>query len=74
MSDVAAKNKQVAIRAALFGLAMLGLAFASVPLYRIFCQVTGFGGTTQVALAAPGGGAGEIGVRFVANMGPGVPW
>ena len=74
MSDVAAKNKQVAIRAALFGLAMLGLAFASVPLYRIFCQVTGFGGTTQVALAAPGAVAGEIGVRFDANMAPGMPW
>ena len=42
----------VAIRAALFGLAMLALAFASVPLYRIFCQVTGFGGTPMRADAA----------------------
>ena len=35
---------------------MIGLAFASVPLYRLFCQVTGFGGTTQRAAArqAPG--------------------
>lgn len=31
---------------------MLALAYASVPLYRIFCQKTGFGGTTQVAKAA----------------------
>ncbi|MBT3358409.1 MAG: cytochrome c oxidase assembly protein, partial [Rhodospirillales bacterium] len=28
---------------------MVGLAFASVPLYRLFCQVTGFGGTPRVA-------------------------
>ena len=33
---------------------MTGLSFAAVPLYRLFCQVTGFGGTTQSALAAPG--------------------
>ena len=33
--------------------AMVGLAFAGVPLYRIFCQVTGYGGTTQTAEAAP---------------------
>ena len=33
---------------------MVGLSFASVPLYRLFCQATGFGGTTQRAAAAPG--------------------
>ena len=32
---------------------MTGLAYASVPLYRWFCQVTGFGGTTQVADRLP---------------------
>ena len=62
------------MRAALFGLAMLGLAFASVPLYRIFCQVTGFDGTTQRAEAAPGAVAGQIGVRFDANIDPALPW
>ena len=40
MSSIAQRNRTVALRAALFGLAMLALAFASVPLYRIFCQVT----------------------------------
>ena len=59
---------------ALFALAMLGLAFASVPLYRAFCQVTGFGGTTQKADAAPGAVAGQIGVRFDANIDPALPW
>ena len=33
--------------------AMVGLAFASVPLYQLFCQVTGYGGTTQRAEVAP---------------------
>ncbi|MBA3667973.1 MAG: cytochrome c oxidase assembly protein [Sphingomonas sp.] len=74
MSSVAAKNRSVGFRAALFGLAMLAVAFASVPLYRIFCQVTGFDGTTQRAEAAPGAVAGQIGVRFDANISPMLPW
>ena len=32
---------------------MVGLAYAAVPLYRLFCQITGFGGTTQTASAEP---------------------
>ena len=74
MTSIAQKNRAVAIRMALFALAMLGLAFASVPLYRAFCQVTGFGGTTQKAEAAPGAVAGQIGVRFDANIDPALPW
>ncbi|MCM8558283.1 cytochrome c oxidase assembly protein [Sphingomicrobium sediminis] len=77
MSDSTAldrNNGKVALRAALFALGMLALAFASVPLYRIFCQVTGFGGTTQVANEAPGAVAGEIGVRFDANISRDLPW
>ena len=74
MSSLAQKNRAVGIRAALFGLAMLALAFAAVPLYRVFCQVTGFGGTTMKADAAPGAVAGEIGVRFDANIDPRLPW
>lgn len=74
MSSLASKNRNVGIRAALFGLAMLVLAFAAVPLYRVFCQVTGFGGTTMKAEAAPGAVAGQIGVRFDANISPALPW
>ncbi len=74
MSSVAQKNRAVGVRMALLGLAMLALAFASVPLYRVFCQVTGFGGTTQKADAAPGAVAGTIGVRFDANIDPRLPW
>lgn len=63
-------------------LAMLGLGFASVPLYRIFCSVTGFGGTTQrataaqvAALANPDAAAmRSVRVRFDSNVQPGMPW
>ena len=50
------------------------LAYASVPLYRIFCQVTGFGGTTQRAETAPSEAAARIiTVRFDATVAD-VPW
>ena len=74
MTTLAQKNRNVALRAALLVLAMVGLAFASVPLYRIFCQVTGFGGTPMRADAAPGAITGEIGMRFDANISPALPW
>lgn len=55
--------------------AMVGLSFASVPLYRLFCQVTGFGGTTQVATSAPGEVLDQtVTVRFNAEVAPGMPW
>ncbi|MFZ4069989.1 MAG: cytochrome c oxidase assembly protein [Caulobacterales bacterium] len=64
-------------RTALLGvaipLAMFGAAYAAVPLYEMFCQVTGFGGTTQVATRAPSGvSAKTIEVRFDANHAPGL--
>jgi len=56
--------------------AMLGLAYASVPLYRLFCQVTGFGGTTMRVdeNAAPNAVDKVIKVRFDANVAPGLAW
>ncbi|MFD0847201.1 cytochrome c oxidase assembly protein [Sphingosinicella xenopeptidilytica] len=56
--------------------AMLGLAYASVPLYRLFCQVTGFGGTTMRVdeNAAPNAVNKVIKVRFDANVAPGLAW
>jgi cytochrome c oxidase assembly protein subunit 11 len=55
--------------------AMLGLSFAAVPLYRIFCARTGFAGTTQLAKAAPAVmGKRSIIVRFDTNVGPGLDW
>lgn len=61
-------------------LAMLGLGYASVPLYRLFCQVTGFGGTTMVAseseaAAAARAATGQtISIRFDATTAMGMPW
>lgn len=55
--------------------AMIALAFAAVPLYRLFCQVTGYGGTTQVAESLPETSAERvITVRFDATVHPGLPW
>ncbi|GGF16331.1 cytochrome c oxidase assembly protein CtaG [Aliidongia dinghuensis] len=55
--------------------AMTGLAFASVPLYRVFCQATGFEGTTQRASQAPGAVGGKLyTVRFNADVSPDLPW
>jgi len=72
------KNRNVGLMAAGAALAMLGLGYASVPLYRLFCQVTGYGGTTQRAdsekLAGVKVAAKMIRVRFDANTEPGMPW
>jgi cytochrome c oxidase assembly protein subunit 11 len=56
-------------------LAMLGASFAAIPLYRLFCAVTGYGGTPQIGPeASPGVAAGKITVRFNADVNPGLPW
>ena len=71
----ARKNQRVAGLAAAVALGMLGLAYASVPLYRLFCQTTGFGGTTQRAEQAPGqSGNATIAVRFDANTSGSLGW
>lgn len=54
---------------------MAGLTAASVPLYRLFCRVTGYGGTTQVAEALPASALEQtIRVRFNADVDPKLPW
>ena len=55
--------------------AMGGLVYASVPLYRLFCQVTGFGGTTRTAEAPPAQpGERIVTVRFNADVSRALPW
>lgn len=62
-------NTRIALAAALAAIFMLGLAFASKPLYDTFCRVTGFGGTTQTAQKAPERISDrEVTVRFDANV------
>jgi cytochrome c oxidase assembly protein subunit 11 len=54
---------------------MIGMSFAAVPLYSWFCRTTGYGGTTQVAKAAPQQTSDRtITVRFDANVAAGLPW
>jgi cytochrome c oxidase assembly protein subunit 11 len=82
-SNLEAKNARTATFAFVGALAMLGLGYAAVPLYDLFCRVTGFGGTTQVAseseanlaaMVASNAGAKELSVRFDASTAKGVPW
>ena len=69
------RNGRVAALCAVVGLAMIGLAYASVPLYRLFCQMTGFAGTTQrVDKPSTEILDRRITVRFDANVGPGLAW
>ena len=74
MTTLAQRNRNTAFKAVLFVAVMVGVAFASVPLYRAFCQATGFGGTTMRAESAPGAVAGRVGVRFDANINAALPW
>ena len=68
-------NQRLAMALAGFVAGMVGLAYASVPLYELFCQVTGYGGTPQVAAAAPGSSSDKkIAIRFDANTNPKLPW
>ncbi|MBC7950413.1 MAG: cytochrome c oxidase assembly protein [Rhodospirillaceae bacterium] len=55
--------------------AMIGLVVLSVPLYQMFCRVTGYGGTTRIAIAAPGAVTGRpITVRFDSSVAKDLPW
>lgn len=77
VQDLATRNRKTLIKASLVALGSLSLGFAAVPLYRVFCQVTGFNGTTQKASAdsavraMPGK---SMSVRFDSNVAPGMPW
>ena len=86
MSAVASldhRNRRVGMIALLGAIAMLGMGYAAVPLYDLFCRVTGFGGTTQRAteaeavtaetLARSAGGR-TISIRFDGNLATGMPW
>jgi cytochrome c oxidase assembly protein subunit 11 len=70
-------NRRTALLLSLLVVGMVGMSFASVPLYRLFCQVTGFGGTTQKAPVAPPISAEvnrPITVTFNADTNPELSW
>jgi cytochrome c oxidase assembly protein subunit 11 len=69
------RHRAVAVWCAVLVAAMVGAAYASVPLYRLFCQVTGFDGTPRVATKPSDRVLDKtMTIRFDANVGPGLPW
>ena len=77
------RNKRVAFILLGASVGMLGLGYAAVPLYDLFCRTTGFGGTTQratlvqaanAAELARSAGAPAISIRFDTNTSPDLPW
>ena len=77
------RNLRVSVFAFLGAAGMLGLGFAAVPLYNLFCRVTGFAGTTQVATEqeadlaarmAKSAGGKTYSIRFDANTARDMPW
>jgi cytochrome c oxidase assembly protein subunit 11 len=79
-AETARSNLRVGLMAFMGAVFMLGLGYASVPLYRLFCQVTGFGGTTMTATESEAARAatlatGEtISIRFDATTAGDMPW
>ncbi len=73
--DLAKKNARIGMIALLIVVLMLGLSFASVPLYNLFCRVTGFDGTTQVATALPDEVLDrEVVIKFNADINKNLQW
>jgi cytochrome c oxidase assembly protein subunit 11 len=78
MSRISSQRRRdvlVAGACGVFVAAMVGAAYAAVPLYNWFCRTTGFGGTPQVATSAPADILDrKLKVRFDANVAGGLPW
>ena len=69
------RNRQVLAGCVAVVAGMVALSFAAVPLYNLFCRVTGYAGTTQVGDAAPGAVSDRmIVVRFDASANPSLGW
>jgi cytochrome c oxidase assembly protein subunit 11 len=69
------RNRMVALAVLSVVAGMTGLSFAAAPLYQMFCRLTGYGGTTQVATQASSTlGTRSLTVRLDANVGKGLPW
>jgi cytochrome c oxidase assembly protein subunit 11 len=74
-AELARRHARVALALGTFVAAMVGVAYASVPLYDWFCRTTGFGGTPLVATSAPAAPLDRrIQIRFDSNVAGGLPW
>ncbi|UFN51221.1 cytochrome c oxidase assembly protein [Roseomonas sp. OT10] len=73
--ELARRNRRVGLGVLGVVVAMVGVSFAAVPLYNLFCQVTGYNGTPQInAATAPGASGRTVTVRFDAQTQPELPW
>ncbi|MFN3818846.1 cytochrome c oxidase assembly protein [Blastomonas sp.] len=76
--EVSRRNRKAALIALCFAVGMLGMGYAAVPLYRIFCEATGFGGTTMKVSEQTAAGIAvtdkQIVVRFDSNVSSALPW
>ncbi|CAN7290811.1 cytochrome c oxidase assembly protein [Bosea sp. LjRoot90] len=71
----ASRNRRTVLACSAAVLTMTGLSFAAVPLYNLFCKVTGFAGTPMVGTAATGKTSERIvSVAFDANVAPALGW
>lgn len=72
------RNRRVATVAGAVALLMLGLGYAAVPLYRIFCQATGYGGTphrvSEAQASTVKGVGATMSIRFDANIASNMSW
>ena len=69
------RNRQVMMILAGVVFGMIGMAYASVPLYRLFCQVTGYQGTPRIASANSSQTVNRmVTVTFTADVASGLGW
>jgi cytochrome c oxidase assembly protein subunit 11 len=69
------RNRNVAVVLFFVAVGMVGAAYAAVPIYQMFCQLTGYGGTPRIATGNPKGViVREMTTRFDANVDGGLPW
>lgn len=69
------RNMKVVTACGVVVAGMVGMAYAAVPLYDLFCRVTGYGGTTRIAQYDPGAILDrEVSVRFDASVNRDFPW
>jgi hypothetical protein len=74
-ATLAQRNRRTLFGAMGFVAFMVGVSFAAVPLYDLFCRATGYGGTPMLGSAAPGAAEGPaLTIRFVAATHPDLPW
>ena len=75
MANRGKPSRVLALSLGLVAVGMVGMSFAAIPLYRVFCAVTGFGGTPQIGPETSDSVSNRtVTVRFNADVNPNLPW